>query len=133
VGGIRHQIRDGENGFLVSSVEETAERIVRLVNNRNLRERLGKEARRTVEANFLLTRLLEQYLDLFNSFETIHRLRTLRQKSVQKTSTRTEGCLPQQSGGRLVLGGFRGPGGRRSWVRKTSLSRARNLQRGELG
>ena len=78
VGGIRHQIRDGENGFLVSSVEETAERIVRLVKNRNLRERLGKEARRSVQANFLLTRLLEQYLDLFNSFETIHRLRTLR-------------------------------------------------------
>ena len=31
VGGIRYQIRDGENGFLVSSIEETARRIVQLV------------------------------------------------------------------------------------------------------
>jgi len=75
VGGIRHQIRDGENGFLVSSVEEAAERIVRLIKNRDLRKRLGRQARHTVQKNFLLTRLLEQNLDLFNSFETIHRLR----------------------------------------------------------
>jgi trehalose synthase len=75
VGGIRHQIRDGENGFLVSSVEEAAERIVRLIKNPDLRKRLGMRARHTVQKNFLLTRLLEQNLDLFNSFETIHRLR----------------------------------------------------------
>ena len=74
VGGIRHQIRDGENGFLVSSAEEAAERIVRLIKSRDLRERLGKKARRAVQEKFLLTRLLEQYLDLFNSFETVHRL-----------------------------------------------------------
>jgi trehalose synthase len=74
VGGIRYQIRDGENGFLVSSAEEAAERIVRLIKSRDLRERLGKKARRAVQEKFLLTRLLEQYLDLFNSFETVHRL-----------------------------------------------------------
>jgi glycosyltransferase involved in cell wall biosynthesis len=31
VGGIRHQIRDGQNGFLVSSIAQCAERIVRLL------------------------------------------------------------------------------------------------------
>jgi trehalose synthase len=77
VGGIRYQIRDGENGFLVSSVEETANRIVQLVRNPELRKQMGKKAKETVREKFLLTRYLEQYLDLFNSFETIYRLRRL--------------------------------------------------------
>jgi trehalose synthase len=74
VGGIRHQIQDGMNGFLVSSVEEAAERIVQLVRNEKLRKSMGKKARETVRKKFLLTRYLEQYLDLFSSFETIYRL-----------------------------------------------------------
>jgi trehalose synthase len=68
VGGIRHQIKDGVNGFLVSSVEEAAKRIVQLVNDKGLRQRMGRNARETVRKNFLMTRLLEQYLDLFKSF-----------------------------------------------------------------
>jgi trehalose synthase len=75
VGGIRHQIEDGVNGFLVSSVEEAAARIVQLIKDEDLGRQMGKRARETVKKRFLLTRLLEQYLDLFNSFETIHRLR----------------------------------------------------------
>jgi len=65
VGGIRYQIEDGVNGFLVSSIEETAERIVQLVNDKALRDEMGHKARETVRKNFLLTRYLEQYLDLF--------------------------------------------------------------------
>jgi trehalose synthase len=68
VGGIRHQIKDGVNGFLVSSVEEAAKRIVQLVNDKGLRQRMGKNAKEIVRKNFLMTRLLEQYLDLFKSF-----------------------------------------------------------------
>jgi trehalose synthase len=75
VGGIRYQIEDGVNGFLVSSVEEAAARIVQLIKDEKLRRQMGNRARETVKDRFLLTRLLEQYLDLFNSFETIHRLR----------------------------------------------------------
>ncbi|MFW6137916.1 MAG: glycosyltransferase [Spirochaetota bacterium] len=73
-GGIRHQIEDGVNGFLVSSVEEAAQRIVTLLKDRKLREEMGTRATETVRQKFLLTRLLEQYLDTFNSFETIYRL-----------------------------------------------------------
>jgi trehalose synthase len=65
VGGIRYQIEDGVNGFLVSSVEQTAERIVELVNDKKLRNEMGREARETIRKNFLLTRYLEQHLDLF--------------------------------------------------------------------
>lgn len=75
VGGIRYQIEGGVNGFLVSSIEEAAERIVQLVQDAELRKQMGRQARETVKESFLLTRLLEQYLDLCNSFETICRLR----------------------------------------------------------
>lgn len=74
-GGIRHQIKDGYNGFLVSSVEETAKRIVELLKNPALRKTLGERARQTVIEKFLMTALLERYLDLFSSFETVYRLR----------------------------------------------------------
>jgi trehalose synthase len=74
-GGIRSQIRNGLNGFLVSSVGEAAERIVQLIKNKKLRLRLGRNARETVTKRFLLTRYMEQYLDLFNSFEAVYRLK----------------------------------------------------------
>ena len=74
-GGIPHQIQDGVNGFVVSSVEEAAQRIVQLVEDEDLRHKLGSKARETVREKFLLIRLVEQHLDLLNSFETIYRLR----------------------------------------------------------
>jgi trehalose synthase len=79
VGGIRHQIEDGVNGFLVSSVPEAADRIVQLLKDPDLRRRLGKKAKETVTQKFLLIYLLEKYLDLFNSFETVYRF-NLRKK-----------------------------------------------------
>ena len=75
VGGIRYQIEDGVNGFLVSSVEQAAARIVQLVKDEQLRRQMGARGREIVKGRFLMSRLLEQYLDLFASFETIYRLR----------------------------------------------------------
>jgi trehalose synthase len=69
VGGIRSQIQDGINGYLVSSIDEAAKRIVQLVKDPELRGQLGLKAQETVKNNFLLTRYLEQFLDLFNSYE----------------------------------------------------------------
>jgi len=74
VGGIRYQIEDGVNGFLVSSVEEAAKRIVQLAKDKELREGMGQKARETVKERFLMIRLLEQYLELLSSFETVYRL-----------------------------------------------------------
>ncbi len=74
VGGIPYQIQDGVNGFLVTSIEEAADRIVRLLKDPELRRRMGEKARETVRQRFLLTRLMEQYLDLFSSFEISFRL-----------------------------------------------------------
>ncbi len=69
VGGIRYQIIDGVNGFLVTSVEETAERTLQLLKDDNLQRQMGLQARETVKQKFLMTRLMEQYLDLFASFK----------------------------------------------------------------
>jgi trehalose synthase len=64
VGGIRSQIVDGVNGFLVSSVDETANRICQVIQDKALRDRLGHQAHETVRECFLLAYTLEQYLDL---------------------------------------------------------------------
>jgi trehalose synthase len=68
VGGIRYQIEDGVNGFLVSSVEQAATRIVQLLKDKELRDEMGERARETVREKFLLPRYVEQYFDLFAEF-----------------------------------------------------------------
>ncbi len=78
VGGISHQIQDGKSGFLVSSVDEAAERIVRLLRDPDLARQLGNAAHERVRECFLFTRTIEQYLDLINSFEPEYRLREMK-------------------------------------------------------
>jgi trehalose synthase len=68
VGGIRRQITDGENGFLVDSVDQAAQRIVQIIKNPDLRERLGTRAKETVRQNFLMSRLVEGWIDLLSNF-----------------------------------------------------------------
>ena len=65
VGGIRYQVRDGWNGFLVDSVEKCADRVTHLLENRDDARRLGRRGRETVRREFLFPRLLEQYVDWF--------------------------------------------------------------------
>ncbi|MFX1478228.1 MAG: glycosyltransferase [Promethearchaeota archaeon] len=66
VGGIKLQIEDGINGYLVNSVEETAEKVLYLLNNPKLSEQMGKKGREKVKTEFLLTKHVENYLDLFS-------------------------------------------------------------------
>ncbi len=68
-GGIRHQIENEKSGFLVSSVEQAARRIVEVLKNPDLRANMGSAARERVVQRFLLSRLLEDHLDLFSAFE----------------------------------------------------------------
>ena len=75
VGGIRHQIEDGVNGFLVETIEQAAARIVQLVKDPGLAASLGARARQTVAERFLMTRLFEDWLDLIGSFEAHFQLK----------------------------------------------------------
>lgn len=68
-GGIRHQIADRQNGFLVSSVDETAQRIVEILRDPGLRSTIGEAASESVRERFLLSRVLEDQLDVFAAFE----------------------------------------------------------------
>ena len=68
VGGIQDQIRDGEDGLLVHDpcdLEELAGILERLLEDRDLAERIGAAGRRRVEDAFLGDRHLGQYVDLF--------------------------------------------------------------------
>ena len=62
VGGIRLQIKDGVNGYLVDSPEQAARRMVQLVQDPALRSRLGSAARETVRERFLMPSLALDYL-----------------------------------------------------------------------
>ena len=75
VGGIRHQIVDGDNGFLVRDVEGAARRIVEVLKDPDLGRRLGHRAKESVRARFLMSRLAEEWLDLIASFEASFHLK----------------------------------------------------------
>ena len=63
-GGIRVQIEDGHNGFLVEKPEECARRIVQLIRDTEVRARIGATGRETVRKRYLIPRLLKDYLQL---------------------------------------------------------------------
>jgi trehalose synthase len=67
VGGIPLQVINGVNGFLVNSIEEAAERTLYILKNPTEAARMGKKGKDHVLKNFLITRHLENYLELFNS------------------------------------------------------------------
>lgn len=63
-GGIVLQIRDGYDGYLVSSVEECAARTMDLLADPVGADAMGAQGREHVRANFLSTRELEDWLNL---------------------------------------------------------------------
>jgi trehalose synthase len=69
-GGIPQQIDHGVNGYLVDTVEQAAQRIVELVDDPDKAHEMGARGREKVRENFLVTRLLDQHLDLLASFDS---------------------------------------------------------------
>ena len=65
-GGIVEQIEDGVNGFLVTTVQETADRIAQLLEDEALSRRMGSKGKETVRKKFLLPRLLRDDLKIYN-------------------------------------------------------------------
>jgi len=64
--GIRTQIKDGINGFIAENPNKMARRIVQLLQDQKLLKKMGKKATETVRKNFLIPRLLRDYLRLFH-------------------------------------------------------------------
>ena len=69
VGGIRLQLLNGVTGFLVHSPEGTANRIIELLADREMREAIGDAGHRYVKDNFLTTRHIRDYLLLMLAIE----------------------------------------------------------------
>jgi trehalose synthase len=66
-GGIRLQIEEGVTGFLVDSPEVCSQRLVELLRDQGLRERMGRAGRERVRERFLTLRELTDYLALLTS------------------------------------------------------------------
>jgi trehalose synthase len=66
-GGIKLQIRDGFDGYLVDSIEECAQRTIDLLADPVGADALGAQGREHVRENFVSTRELEDWLTLFGS------------------------------------------------------------------
>ncbi len=64
VGGIPNQIIDGRNGYLVNSIEECADRTIRLLKHEKFRQEMGKYGHEYVKEKFLITRHLLDYVKL---------------------------------------------------------------------
>ncbi len=65
-GGIKIQIQDGINGFLVSNIQEGTEKTLYLLQNPDIAKKMGAAGKQLVKEKFLTTREIEDYLKLFN-------------------------------------------------------------------
>ena len=71
VGGIPLQVIDGVTGFLVNTVDEAAEKTLYLLRNPKEAKEMGKRGREHVLRNFLITKHLKDYLNLFNQLSLV--------------------------------------------------------------
>jgi trehalose synthase len=65
VGGIKLQIDDGVNGFLIDTNEEAAEKIIYILKNPKKAREIGEAGHIKIKNEFLLIKHVEKYLDLF--------------------------------------------------------------------
>jgi glycosyltransferase involved in cell wall biosynthesis len=63
-------IQDGKTGFLVETMEEWTSALVRLIENMELRQRIGDAARREVEERYSLERLGPEFVKILREVAT---------------------------------------------------------------
>ncbi len=68
VGGIPLQIIDGRTGYIMKNMKDGIKKTQHLIEDDGLRKRMGKRAREHVKKNFLVTRHLQDYINLFNRY-----------------------------------------------------------------
>ncbi len=66
--GIEMQIKDGQNGFLVSDAREMSQKIILLLENPLLREKIGQAAYQTVREKFLFSELILKHLKIYRYY-----------------------------------------------------------------
>ena len=63
VTGLRTQIAEGQNGYIVDETEECAERTAKLIQDRELWRKMGKHAHNHVKDHYLFPMMVLQYLE----------------------------------------------------------------------
>jgi glycosyltransferase involved in cell wall biosynthesis len=66
IGEAPYLIKDGDNGFLAKTKEEFIDKMQKLIEDPALRERMGKNARQTVEENYSLKVLGKRLYEILN-------------------------------------------------------------------
>jgi len=69
VGGIPLQVDNRSTGYLVGDISECAERVIHLLKDSEIADKMGTSGKEYVRKKFLITRLLKDYLKLFNSLK----------------------------------------------------------------
>lgn len=69
VGGIKLQIQDGVNGFLVSSIQEATEKTLYLLQHPEVGKQMGEAGKEIVKEKFIVIRELEDFINLFRKLE----------------------------------------------------------------
>jgi glycosyltransferase involved in cell wall biosynthesis len=64
-GGLLEHVHEGRTGVVVGSIEEMAERLQELSNDRELRARLGRNGREYITSRYTLARMIDSYNDLY--------------------------------------------------------------------
>jgi len=68
VGGIPLQIKDGKTGFIIRNKKEGVKKALQLLKDDKLRTKLGDAGHEHVKKNFLITRHLQDYINVFNRY-----------------------------------------------------------------
>src|SRR3989338_4877512 len=103
VPGIASQVKDGINGFLVEpgDAEKTAEGILRLLKNENLRESMGRESLRIVKSKFEMSHGINRHCQLYRSLiksKTDWRLEKIRLGDVSAIITDFDRTITNEPG-----------------------------------
>ena len=76
VTGLRTQIIDGRNGFIADDTESCAKRTLKLLEDRGLWHKLGKQAHLRVKNNYLLPMMILEYLGALAKASEISQIAT---------------------------------------------------------
>jgi glycosyltransferase involved in cell wall biosynthesis len=66
VGAVSEIFENGKDGFIGTNHDSYGEYLLNLISNLNLRAKVGKEARKTVESKFNWENVIEQYIDIYH-------------------------------------------------------------------
>lgn len=98
VGGIPLQIRDGWNGYLVSTIQETADRVLHLLRDPDMAREVGARGKEFVREYYLLTRGVQDHLTAID--QVVNGRITARDSVIcyhpQVVTTRMAGCAAWQ-------------------------------------